>query len=89
MSRDVHSCTRYSLAEAPQLPPPPFPPHLDLYTRVLLVSKDRRHLFCNSLFLPLFSFHLLLYLFSFLSFLLFLCRYYFHNQTAIKVGDNV
>ena len=32
----------YSLAETPQLPPSP---HLDSYTRALLVSQDRRHLF--------------------------------------------
>ncbi len=31
-----------SLAETPQLPPPP---HLDSYTRALFVSKVRRHLF--------------------------------------------
>ncbi len=33
----------YSLAEAPQ--PPPIPPLWDSYTRALLVSKNRRHLF--------------------------------------------
>jgi hypothetical protein len=33
----------YSMAEIPQLPP--LPPHLGSYTRALLVSKDRRHLF--------------------------------------------
>ncbi len=33
----------YSLAETPQLPP--LPPHLGSYTRALLVSQDRRHLF--------------------------------------------
>ncbi len=32
----------YSLAETPQLP---IPPHLGSYTRVLLVSQNRRHLF--------------------------------------------
>jgi hypothetical protein len=32
----------YSLAESPQLP---LPPHLGSYTRALLVSQDRRHLF--------------------------------------------
>jgi hypothetical protein len=32
----------YSLAETPQ---PPLPPHLGPYTRALLVSQDRRHLF--------------------------------------------
>jgi hypothetical protein len=42
MSRDVHSC-RYSLAAT--LQPPPILPHWDSYTRALLVSKDRRHLF--------------------------------------------
>jgi hypothetical protein len=31
------------LAETPQ--PPPLPPHLGSYTRSLLVSQDRRHLF--------------------------------------------
>jgi hypothetical protein len=36
----------FSLAETPQLPPPPHPsPHLGSYTRVLLVSQDRRHFF--------------------------------------------
>ncbi len=34
----------YSLAETPQ-PPPPFLPHLGSYTRALLVSQDRRHLY--------------------------------------------
>ncbi len=34
------SCT----AEAPSAPPP-HPPHLGSYTRTLLVSQDRRHLF--------------------------------------------
>ncbi len=29
----------------PRKPPPPIPPHWDSYTRALLVSKDRRHLF--------------------------------------------
>jgi hypothetical protein len=39
----VGSCVqRYSLAENPQLPPPP---HLGSLTRALLVSQDRRHLF--------------------------------------------
>jgi hypothetical protein len=33
----------YSLSETLQLPP--FPPHLGSYTRALLVSQDRRHLF--------------------------------------------
>jgi hypothetical protein len=33
----------YSLAETPQ--PQPLPPHLVSYTRALLVSQDRRHLF--------------------------------------------
>jgi hypothetical protein len=33
----------YSFAETPQLPP--IPPHWDSYTRALLVSQDRRHLF--------------------------------------------
>jgi hypothetical protein len=33
----------YSLAETPQ--PTPCPPHLGSYTRVLLVSQNRRHLF--------------------------------------------
>ncbi len=36
----------YSLAETPATPP--LPPHLGSYTRALLVSQDRRHLFfCN------------------------------------------
>ncbi len=36
------SCVQlYSLAETPQLNPP----HLGSYTRTLLVSQDRRHLF--------------------------------------------
>jgi hypothetical protein len=33
----------FSLAETPQLPP--LPPHLGSYTRALLVSQDRQHLF--------------------------------------------
>ncbi len=33
----------FSLAEAPQPPPPPA--HLGSYTKALLVSQDRRHLF--------------------------------------------
>jgi hypothetical protein len=38
------SCVRlYSLAQTPLLPPPPS--HLGSYTRALLVSQDRRHLF--------------------------------------------
>ncbi len=40
----VTSCAQlYSLAETPELLP--IPPHWDSYTRALLVSKDRRHLF--------------------------------------------
>jgi hypothetical protein len=36
----------YSLAETPPLPP--LSPHLGSYTKALLVSQDRRHLFfCN------------------------------------------
>jgi hypothetical protein len=34
----------YSLAETPQLFPSP-PPHLGSYTRALVVSQDRRHIF--------------------------------------------
>jgi hypothetical protein len=54
MEGDLHSlfglhvtwCAQlYSLAETPQLPP--LPPHRDSYTRALLVSKDRRHLFVS------------------------------------------
>ncbi len=45
MSCDVHSCIHW-LRPRNSLPPP----HLDLYyKRALLVSKDRRHLFCNLL----------------------------------------
>ncbi len=33
----------YSLVETPQPPPPP--PHVGSYSRALLVSQDRRHLF--------------------------------------------
>ncbi len=40
MSRDVHSCTHWLRPRNP-----PNPPHLDLYTRALLVSKERWHLF--------------------------------------------
>jgi hypothetical protein len=43
--------TWYSLAETPPPPPPPhslFIGSWDSYTRVLLVSKDRRHLFVTS-----------------------------------------
>jgi hypothetical protein len=41
----------HSLADTPQLPPPP--PLLDSYTRAaLLVSKDRRHLFVTPWTLP-------------------------------------
>ncbi len=36
----------YSLTETPQLPP--LPPHLGSYTRSLLVSQDRRHLFVTT-----------------------------------------
>jgi hypothetical protein len=39
----VHRCTLYSLTETPQLPPIPL--HMGSYTRALLVSQDRRHLF--------------------------------------------
>ena len=35
----------YSLAENPQPPLPPVPPHWGSYTRALLVSKDRGHVF--------------------------------------------
>jgi hypothetical protein len=37
----VHSCTHWP---RPRNPPPPHP-HLGSYTRALLVSQDRRHLF--------------------------------------------
>jgi hypothetical protein len=43
----------YSLGETPQPPPPPNTPHLDSYTRALLVSKDRRHLFVTPWGIPL------------------------------------
>jgi hypothetical protein len=35
----------YSLAETPPTPPPTPPPLLGSYTRALLVSQDRQHLF--------------------------------------------
>jgi hypothetical protein len=40
-------CTavRYSLAEAPQTPPPIPPTLMGTYTRALLFSQERRHLF--------------------------------------------
>ncbi len=39
----LHACAHlYSMAETPQSPPPP---HLGSYTRALLVSQDRRHLY--------------------------------------------
>ncbi len=41
----VHSFTHWL---SPRDPPPP-PPHLGLYTRALLVSQDRRHLFVTPL----------------------------------------
>jgi hypothetical protein len=44
MELDLQSLFGHSLAENPQLPPP-HTPHLGLYTRALLVGKDRRHLF--------------------------------------------
>jgi hypothetical protein len=45
------SCVKlYSLAETPQLPPPP---HLGSNTRALLVSQDRRHLFITPCSRPL------------------------------------
>jgi hypothetical protein len=44
MSRDVHSCTHWLRPRNPP-PPSPIPPVYDAYTRALLVSKDRRHLF--------------------------------------------
>ncbi len=44
MLRDVHSCANLLRPRiGPQ--PPPSPPHWDSYTRALLVSKDRRHLY--------------------------------------------
>ncbi len=39
---NVHSCTHWLRPRTPL--PPPFP-HLGSYTRALLVSQDRRHLF--------------------------------------------
>jgi hypothetical protein len=39
----------YSLAETPQQPPAhPIPLHFGTYSRVLLVSQERRHLFVTS-----------------------------------------
>jgi hypothetical protein len=38
-------CTVFSLAETPQLPPPHPPAHLSPYSRAMLVSHERRHLF--------------------------------------------
>jgi hypothetical protein len=38
-------CMLHSLAKTPQSPPPPHPPHLGSYTRTLLVSQDRRHIY--------------------------------------------
>jgi hypothetical protein len=40
----VYSCTHW---QRPRNSPPP--PHLGSYARALLVSQDRRHLFCNPL----------------------------------------
>ncbi len=37
---NVNSCTHW-----PRLHPPPISPHLGSYTRALLVSQDKRHLF--------------------------------------------
>ncbi len=42
MPHDVHSCTHWLRPRDPHIPPQS---HWDLYTRALLVSKDRRHLF--------------------------------------------
>ncbi len=39
---DVHSCTHWLWPRNS-----PLPPHLDSYTRALLVSKERRHLFAT------------------------------------------
>jgi hypothetical protein len=44
----VHSCTHW-LKPRKCRNIPPVPPHLGSYTRVLLVSQDRRHLFVTSL----------------------------------------
>jgi hypothetical protein len=46
MELDLQSSMLYSLAETPQ-PPHPLPPHLGSYTRALLVSQNRRHLFAT------------------------------------------
>jgi hypothetical protein len=44
----VPSCM-YSLAELRPRNPPTLPPHFGLYTRALLVSQDRRHLYVTPL----------------------------------------
>ncbi len=51
---DVHICTHWLRA------PPLIPPHLVSYTRALLVSQDRRHLFMTPCSLPSMSLLLLL-----------------------------
>jgi hypothetical protein len=40
-----HSCSHCLRGWDPATPPPPVPLHLGSYTRALLVSLDRRHLF--------------------------------------------
>jgi hypothetical protein len=45
----VHSCPHWLRLHSP---PPPIPPHLGSYTRALLVSQDRRHLFVTPLWSP-------------------------------------
>jgi hypothetical protein len=45
----VYSCIHWLRPRKSQ-PPPPNPPHLGSYTRALLVSQDRRHLFVTPWF---------------------------------------
>ncbi len=56
----LHACAQlYSLAEIPQPLPPPPHPHLGSYTRALLLSQDRWHLFVTTWLNPA---HVLLYI---------------------------
>jgi hypothetical protein len=45
----VYSCSYWL---RPPQPPPPLPTHLGSYTRMLLVSRDRRHLFVTPWLVP-------------------------------------